>query len=111
MMASLKEIDAVRYGHEQFYCIHEYFLKRFAYIYNRFESIPALGLVLRKLHNNFPLYFQLFSIYFSFLFLLLNDSFLTVFNDIFNIILNRLTPILLFNLNLSVKNYRSFGIT
>ena len=26
----LKEIDAVRYGHKQFYCIHEYFLERFA---------------------------------------------------------------------------------
>ena len=30
----LKEIDAVRYSHEQFHCIHEYFLKRFAYIYS-----------------------------------------------------------------------------
>lgn len=44
----LQEIDAVRYDHEQFYCIHEYFLERFTYIYNWFESIPALGLVLHK---------------------------------------------------------------
>ena len=33
-VCSLKEIDAVRYGHEQFYSIHEYFLKRFVFLYS-----------------------------------------------------------------------------
>ena len=63
--------------------------------------------IINKLCNTFSVGFQLFSISFSSLFLLLDDSFLTVFQWSLEYIFEPDYADSMFNFNLSVKIYRS----
>lgn len=94
------EFHTIRYGHEHFHSIHEYFFKWFAYICYWFESRKTLGLVLHevwffsynqkswdtfnlliitKSHNTFCFIFQQFIVSDNTEFLLFEDLPLTIF--------------------------------
>ena len=48
---SLKEFDAVRYCHGQFYSIHGYFLKRFVFLYSN-NMNPQTAFIIFLSNNN-----------------------------------------------------------